>query len=680
MGPQPDHVNSQVKNRSWTVLLLTALLLVSLAFVAMTFLLLTRNAEFEQEWISLATDVQVSSQQLAKSAGEAASGNLEAFAELSATLARMTATMDKLDNGSPGSGLPAAPQDVAEQMMNLDMTWKRMSANALSITGREGLLLSLVEAKGEFFALIPGIQERTDRVIRQLTESGAPNQQVFAASRQLVLADRMLRRVAEILQGGSNAISAADSLRGELRQFDQVLTALARGNQNLGITRVRNQQALGSLGQVRKLFNDARPRLETILDSSADLFEVRGAADEIFLDSQDVFNEAKELSNAVAGLPRTRDWPSQRAGVTGLVIMITIVALLVGSVIAAERRRATVATSSNRHNQRAILKLLDELGSLADGDLTVHATVSNEFTGAIADAMNYAVEQLRELVMGINITAGSVARSAQATRTSTSLLAEAAAHQAEQIDAATTTIKQMASSFDTMAERSSESSDLAHRSVEIAHSGGEKVRETISGMNNIRKQIQETSKRIKRLGESTQEIGDIVGLINGIAEQTNVLALNAAIQAASAGGAGKGFTLVADEVQQLAESATQATRRIEILVQTIQADTSEAVDSMESTTSEVVRGTRLAEDAGTALVQIEKVSNKLSGLIQEISLEAQADSAAAMQFSEIMQRIRHISIQTSEGSKQTAKAVEDLAELVLHLSDSVADFKLPKTD
>jgi twitching motility protein PilJ len=196
-------------------------------------------------------------------------------------------------------------------------------------------------------------------------------------------------------------------------------------------------------------------------------------------------------------------------------------------------------------------------------------------------------------------------------------------------------------------------------------------------MDTIREQIQQTSKRIKRLGESTQEIGDIVGLINGIAEQTNVLALNAAIQAASAGGAGKGFAVVADEVQQLAENATAATRRIESLVQTIQADTFEAVVSMEATTSEVVSGARMAEDAGTALEKIETVSKDLSTLIAGISEEAQTQSTSASNVSELMKSVQEISMQTSVGSTQAATSVEKLAELIMQLSESVTDFKLP---
>ncbi len=676
-----QNIQPKVKNqRSWGVYLATGLLIISLAFVAFTFFFLTQHARYEQEWVSLATDVQVTSQQLAKSSGEAASGNLDAFLELGNSSGKINSAMNKLRSGSVSTGLPPTPQAVDVPMRQLNLTWDRMSTNANSILNRESLVLELASARNIVQENIPDIQQHTDASIRALTQSGAPTDQVVSANRQLVLAERVLRHVSEVLQGGSKAVAAADSLSRERDQFEQVLNALLRGNTRLGITRVRNSQALQSLGRVQTLFETIKPEINAILDSSSDLFEVRGAADEIFLDSRDVFIEAANLKDAINELPQTRLWPSQTTAILGLAVMISLVCILVYSFLSAERRRGKVAAKINKKNQQAILKLLDEMSSLADGDLTVQASVTEDITGAIADSVNYAIEQLRELVTGIKYTAQEVAGSAQETRRSTSELAKAATAQAKQIGSATESVEKMAHSFDTMAMRSSESSNVAGNSVDIAHTGGEKVRETITGMDTIREQIQQTSKRIKRLGESTQEIGDIVGLINGIAEQTNVLALNAAIQAASAGGAGKGFAVVADEVQQLAESATNATRRIGTLVQTIQADTAEAVESMEATTTEVVTGARLAEDAGTALEQIETVSKDLATMIAGISEEAQAQSSTATEISQLMKSVQEVSVQASQSSTQVADSVEELAELVMQLSDSVTDFKLPDDD
>ncbi|MCB1587352.1 MAG: methyl-accepting chemotaxis protein, partial [Xanthomonadales bacterium] len=300
-----------------------------------------------------------------------------------------------------------------------------------------------------------------------------------------------------------------------------------------------------------------------------------------------------------------------------------------------------------------------------------------DITGAIADSINFAVEALRSLVTTINETAVQVAAAAQETQATAMHLAEAAEHQAQQITSASAAINEIAVSIDEVSRNSAESADVAQRSVQIAGKGAAIVRQTIQGMDNIRDQIQETSKRIKRLGESSQEIGSIVELINDIAEQTNILALNAAIQAASAGEAGRGFAVVADEVQRLAERASNATKRIETLVQTIQSDTNEAVSSMEQTTAEVVAGARLAEDAGLALGEIEKVSNDLADLIQNISEAARQQSAAATNISATMNVIQEITTQTSVGASQTAESIGNLAQLAADLRRSVADFKLP---
>jgi len=655
-------------------------LIALLAFVAVTFFLITEESQNEQEWIRVSTDLQVHSQQLAKSAAEAVEGSNNAFLQLGSSAGFISDAVDALKNGDPVRQMPALPSAHSSTLMELDKTWIRMDTNAKSILDREALVLELAAASTAFIQAIPEIQELTDKAVRDLTRGGAPSQQVFVAGRQLVLTDRILRHLKEMLRGGAGSVAAADSFAQEIEYFEQTMNALLQGSRSVGVTQVQNPEAVESLDKVSLLFDNARPQLSTILSSASDILAARGAADAIFIDSLAMFDLSRDLADDVSYRSDTRLWPSLWSGSLALIVIVVAIALMVRSFLSAERRRAAFAGTLNQKNQQAIMRLLDEMSSLADGDLTVHASVTDDVTGAIADAVNFAVEQLRELVTGINITAQTVSESAQETMDTTGKLAIASVQQAEQVRDVTDTINEMAESFDDMARRSSESSEVAHRSVAIAHNGSQMAQQTIKGMDTIREQIQETSKRIKRLGESSQEIGDIVELINGIAEQTNILALNAAIQSASAGGAGRGFAVVADEVQRLAERATNATRRIELLVQTIQTDTSEAVVSMESTTAEVVAGAGKAEDAGEALKRIESVSKDLSSLIEEISQEAQTQTKTATQVAEQMNSIRDVSIQTSEGSKQTEHSMGRLTDLVHKLSESVADFKLPNVD
>jgi len=358
-------------------------------------------------------------------------------------------------------------------------------------------------------------------------------------------------------------------------------------------------------------------------------------------------------------------------------LILAALALLGFDALRSTNARAREVTDTNQRNQLAIMRLLDELADLADGDLTTTATVTEDFTGAIADSINFTIDQLRILVSQINQTAVRVSSAADETRSTALQLAEASENQSQEIAGASAAINEMAVTIDQVSSNALESASVAKRSVAIANNGAQVVQNTIKGMDNIREQIQETSKRIKRLGESSQEIGDIVGLINDIADQTNILALNAAIQASMAGDAGRGFAVVADEVQRLAERSSAATKQIEALVRTIQSDTNEAVISMEQTTSEVVRGARLAQDAGTALEEIETVSQELSELIQNISNAARQQAASAGHVSTTMNVIQEITQQTNAGTTATAKSIGNLATLAQELKQSVSGFKLP---
>ena len=359
--------------------------------------------------------------------------------------------------------------------------------------------------------------------------------------------------------------------------------------------------------------------------------------------------------------------------VTGVIVMAIIGAVMVSGT----RQQLHEQAAQNERNQAAILQLLDELADLAEGDLRVHASVTENFTGAIADSINFAIDQMRGLVSNINHLSVQVAKAAGNTQGTASELAQAAESQAKEIGAASMAINDMASSIDQVSSHAAESASVADRAVKIANKGSHVVQDTIGGMDSIRGQIQETSKRIKRLGESSQEIGDIVSLINDIADQTNILSLNAAIQASMAGDAGRGFAVVADEVQRLAERSSAATKQIAALVKTIQTDTNEAVISMEQTTAEVVEGARRAQDAGVALEEIEGVSTSLAELIQNISNAAQQQSTTAGNVSTTMNVIQEITSQTAESTDTTADSIGKLAALANEMRLSVEGFKLP---
>ncbi|MEM8816226.1 MAG: methyl-accepting chemotaxis protein [Pseudomonadota bacterium] len=361
----------------------------------------------------------------------------------------------------------------------------------------------------------------------------------------------------------------------------------------------------------------------------------------------------------------------------GVAALLVLLLIGINSKLSAFEGMAREQAYQNERNQQAILRMLDEMGSLADGDLTIEATVTEDITGTIADSFNYAIEELRKLVATVNETAIMVDTASKQTENTASHMARAAETQTREISAATDSIVSMAASIEEVSGNAERSSDVARHSVEVAHKGGEAVRRTIDGMNTIRETIQETSKRIKRLGESSQEIGNIVELINDIAEQTNILALNASIQASMAGEAGRGFAVVADEVQRLAERSTNATKQIEVLVSTIQADTKEAVVSMERSTTDVVGGALLAENAGAALDEIEQVSNQIASLVQNISSSARQQAGSAADVTKRTTRLSELSEQTGKATTATAAAIAKLSELASALRRSVSGFTLP---
>ncbi|MBB4721850.1 methyl-accepting chemotaxis protein [Xanthomonas euvesicatoria] len=625
-----------------------------------------------------AADLQVLSQQLANQGREAVSGDAKAFAAFKETKGRIDSTVSELD------GRYGQESSIASAMAQLKATWVPLSKNADQVIASEPAVLGLAGNAERFSGSVPQLQAQLNEVVRAMTVSGAPASQIYNTLQQVVVAGTMARRVTEMRAGGANAAASGDALARDSVVFTQMLEGLRTGNEELGIAAVRNPAALSALEQSQAQWTTMKKDVDAILASSRNLFAAQSSAAALTAGSGKMLEDSKKLFDAFSAFGSVRDtrlFPNFWLGVvSGLVALLAIIGFVWSSVRVRTREQDVRYQSQvefNSRNQQAIMRLLDEISSLGEGDLTVKASVTEDMTGAIADAINYAVDELRHLVTTINDTSAKVAVSTQETQATAMQLAEAAGQQANQITTASERISEIAASIEQVSRNSTESAEVAQRSVVIAAEGAGVVRETIQGMDQIRDQIQETSKRIKRLGESSQEIGSIVELINDISEQTNILALNAAVQAASAGEAGRGFAVVADEVQRLAERTSSATRRIEGLVQTIQADTNEAVSSMEQTTSEVVSGARLAEDAGTALTEIERVSNALNNLIKNISIAAHQQSAAATDITQTMGVIRQITSQTSQGAEQTAESIGNLAQLAADLRRSVADFKLP---
>ncbi|MGH8113655.1 MAG: methyl-accepting chemotaxis protein [Rhodanobacteraceae bacterium] len=645
------------------------LLLLAIILAGADFFLLNRHDSQDRSAAQLTTQIQVNSQQVANFALQAANGNIDAFKELGSTRATIAAAVQHLNNGDAVTGLPAYGDaiGVGGPMSALTKSWAQLSDDLGKIDANKDAVLDSASQAGTFNQQMPDLNSKINQVISILQSKGSSGQ-IYTASQLMVSGDRLIRRVGDVLQGGADSATAANGLALDSTNYGATLKQLADGSSG---------EAAKILGEVQKSWTGLEAPVQKVIAAAPTLVAVKNAATQASVDSQDVLLKANSVSTALGKLPQTRPFPNVWWGLLGAIAAIVLAVILVFTIIRSEKRRSVESRSLNERNQQAIMRLLDEMGTLAEGDLTVKATVTEDITGAIADSVNFAVEALRSLVTTINETAVRVSSAAQETQATAKHLADAANQQAEQITSASAKINEMAVSIDQVSKNSADSAEVAQRSVQIASNGAQIVRQTISGMDSIREQIQETSKRIKRLGESSQEIGSIVELINDIAEQTNILALNAAIQAASAGEAGRGFAVVADEVQRLAERATGATKRIETLVQTIQSDTVEAVSSMEQTTTQVVNGARLAEDAGTALGEIEQVSNNLAGLIQGISSAAKQQSAAATNISSTMSSIQQITAQTSVGANQTAESIGNLAQLAQELRRSVADFKLP---
>lgn len=659
---------NNIATSSKPMLALMAGLLLVVAFLGYNLFYVFQAAQNDQANLQQASEMRAWSYRLASLSREATAGAEPAYGELQTVVNQMQQTWSGLKTELAG-------EVAARELAEFEAVWSKVKTNAEIIIDDKDSIVFFNQAASTLNETLPELQQEHTRVVEILLENRAPSDQVAVAQNQTWLAERIGRNLDKMLAGDAEA--AADQFTRDTNLFGRVLEGMKKGDQVLSISQVTDREARNSLDNITERFEFVSSSIQEIFESAQALFAARQARNAILDQSPELLEQISSLSDTITNLPASRSLTNQTALITAVVAVILLpgIGLLI---YAGARRRLQEAVDANQKNQEAIMRLLDEIGGLGEGDLTSYATVTEDFTGAIADSINFAIDDLRLLVSSIQDTSENVSATANETRATAMQLSDSAVHQADEIAGVSHAIKQMNDSIERVSQNASESAVVAKQSVSVAKNGADIVRNTISGMAAIRGQIQDTFKRIKRLDESSQEIGDIVSLINDIADQANILSLNAAIQASVVGDAGRGFAVVADEVQRLAERSADATKQITSLVKTIQTDTNEAVSAMEQTTAEVVKGTERARDAGVALGEIETVSNDLEKLIQDISRAAINQSDTAGQVSGRMGIIQGITSQTLAGTRNTASSTGELVDLAVSLRESVSGFKLPQ--
>ena len=629
-----------------------------------------REATFHTAYVAAVGKLRMLSQRLAKAAQQASQGNADAFKQLRSSRDDFASTVQVLAAGGEASGvtIPAPPERVRPQLGSLESEWKKTERNAGLVIAEERNLVALGAAVRLINENNPALLELADEIAALSVQSGGSARQNAITAHLVMLTQRMAKNANAMLAADVVDPEVAFLLGKDTNTFRDLLQGLLTGSEAQRIARVSDAEMRGKLGELETGFKQYQAGVQQILGNMQRLVNAKRATRDIFNDSETLLGAAENLATSYDSLIAARQ--INFAAMAVLSVLALALLLLIGkTTINQSRRRA-------EENEKAIMQLLDDIGNLAGGDLTVRAKVTEHMTGAIADSINYTIDELRRLVAGINVAAQQVTVATQEAQSVSTQLLQAAQKQATEIQGTGQSVTQMAQSMNQVSTNADDSAKVAETSLNAASKGAQAVQNAIRGMNDIRDQIQETSKRIKRLGESSQEIGEIVQLISDITEQTNVLALNAAIQAASAGEAGRGFTVVAEEVQRLAERSAEATKHIGAIVKSIQRDTQDAVEAMERSTRGVVEGTRTADEADKALREIEKISNRLAELIGAISNATRQQAASADDVAGKMKVILGVTQLTTEGTKKTALAATRLTQLAEGLKSSVAGFKV----
>jgi twitching motility protein PilJ len=645
-----------------------------------SFVYATLQSRVSNEYLSLVSEQQLLSQRISTSAIEASRGRAVAGARLVAFMFRFDEILQIFRSGAPDSGLPPVDTRLLNPLAMVAGEWQRTKQSLAVVNNGLSTIKSIGELRNEIDQHMPRLVEESDRLVALLLTNRASQKLIFLTSSQLTLIQRLENNLLIIAAGGRKSTLAGSQLGEDLARFGDVVDGmLGTGSNPLKIIPVSEVKSIDALRRIKTSFTQISKNVKKLIRLSVEMSEINNAAQAVSTQSGSLLNASTIFRETLIANSRRLDLVYLLGATSGVLVIFSLIALGTFSWKDAQRR-IEAAGVQNRRNQRAILRLLDEMTDLAEGDLTTHATVSEDITGAIAESVNYAIDALRSLIATINHTSVQVSRATGSAQSTSARLMDAGKLLRREIASASASIISLAETLTRTSKNVADSQKVALNSVSIASSGADTVRRNIDAMDNTREQIQQALKRIKRLDESSQEIGDIAQLINEIADQTNILALNAAIQASSAGDAGREFAVVADEVQSLAQRAGSATTRVGALVKAIQSDTSEAIASMEQSASGVVSGIKLVEDVDSALVEVEIVSQQLADLIQNLSGESSQQADLANTAAKNLGVIREITVKTSDDMIETVNSIRKLDVLSKELRESVTGFQLPEEE